>query len=278
MKSRYYKTDLASLHYWDSCSLDIQETIVFLHGFTGSGKDFLTIPNYLSNNYRCLMPDLPGHGETRLEDEMSFTTVGQVDLLKRWLDSLGQSKFHLCGYSMGGRLALQFAAKNSSLLSSLILVSTTAGINEESARLVRAKADEQLAQQILESNPVDFLNRWLAQPLFQEIIDKGQNFINTEIFRRLPLQKTGLACSLKYFSSGVMPSVWQQLDKIEVPTLVLAGSKDQKYLALALQLAAFIPKATSKILPTGHAPLVESANLFWKEITDFLNRVEVQAP
>lgn len=276
MKSRCYKRNSVSLHYLDSCSLDIQETIVFLHGFTGSSRDFLAIPDFIINNYRCLIPDLPGHGKTQvLEDEISFTASGQVALLEQWLDFLGQSKVHLFGYSMGGRLALQFAVKNFHQLQSLILISTTAGINEESARLARAKADERLAQKIIESDPVDFLNTWLAQPLFKEIAD-SQDIAN-EVLRRLPLQLSGLACSLKYFGSGAMPSVWHQLINIKTPTLVIAGSKDEKYLTLASKLAALIPQTTLKILPTGHAPLIESPDLLWKHVAEFLNSVEVQS-
>lgn len=277
MKSRYYKTDLASLHYLDNYSLDTQETIVFLHGFTGSSKDFLAIPDYLSSKYRCLIPDLPGHGKTQIKDERIFLASSQVELLEQWFASLEQTKFHLFGYSMGGRLALQFAVKNSQQLQSLVLVSTTPGINEESARLSRAKADEQLAEQILKKDPIDFLNAWLAQPIFKGITDKGQALTNMEVLRRLPIQTSGLAWSLKYFSSGVMPSVWQQLVNIKTPTLVLAGFRDEKYLTIASKLAALIPKATLKILPTGHAPLIESPNQLWKDVTEFLNSLEVQS-
>ena len=276
MKSRYYQTDLGSVHYFDSC-LDIQETIVFLHGFTGSGRDFLEIPDSILSKYRCLIPDLPGHGRTQvIENEVSFTTSGQVTLLERWLGSLRQSKFHLFGYSMGGRLALQFAVKNSHQLHSLILVSTTAGINEEVDRLARVKADSELAQKIFDSNPVDFLNMWLAQPLFQGIYNRGEDFVAKEVVRRLPLQPSGLACSLKYFSSGVMPSVWHQLTNITIPALVIAGSRDQKYLALASELVALIPNSTLKVLSTGHAPLIEFPNILWKQVVEFLNVVEVQ--
>jgi len=276
MKSHYYKTDLVSFHYFDSGSLDIQETVVFLHGFTGSSRDFLGMPDTIISSYRCLMPDLPGHGKTQiLEDETNYRASEQVALLEQWLSSLGQSKFHLFGYSMGGRLALQFAVKNSHQLHSLILVSTTAGIKEETTRLERAKADFELAQKIFDSNPADFLTDWLAQPLFQGVADRGQEFIAKEVLRRLPLQPFGLACSLKYFSSGVMPSVWHRLTNIKIPTLVIAGSKDQKYRTLASEIVAVIPNATLRILPTSHAPLVESPALLWKHVAEFLNTIEV---
>ena len=279
MKLRYYKTDSASFHYFDSGSWDIRETVVFLHGFTGSSRDFLEMPSAIASNYRCLIPDLPGHGKTQIiEDEINFIASGQVALLERWLSSLGQSKVHLLGYSMGGRLALQLAVKNPHQLHSLILVSTTAGIKEETTRLERAKADLQLAQKILNSNPTDFLNNWLAQPLFQGIADRGQEFIAQEVIRRLPLQPSGLACSLKYFSSGVMPTVWHRLTNIKTPTLVIAGSRDQKYRILASEIVDLIPNATLKVLPTSHAPLIESPDLLWKQVAEFLNTLEVRSP
>lgn len=270
LQSCCYTSHLGDFYYLDSC-LAKTETIVFLHGFTGSSRDFLTLPDAIISNYRCLIPDLPGHGQTRVRSDATvFQTDGQVALLEQWLGSLEQSKFHLFGYSMGGRLALQFAVKNSHHLQSLILVSTTAGLNEEAARFERVQADKQLAKKILNSDPVDFLTSWLAHPLFKGIADKGKDFITKEVVRRLPVQPSGLACSLKYFSSGVMPSVWHQIGDIKTSTLVLAGSRDQKYLLLASELVTLIPNATLKILETGHAPLIESPDLLWKAVAEFL--------
>lgn len=265
--NQYYQTDLFNLHYFDNSN--IQETIVFLHGFTGSSRDF-KLPDVITSNYRCLIPDLPGHGKTQILDEAYFTTSGQVTLLKQWLNSLGLTKFHLFGYSMGGRLALQFAVENNSRLQSLILVSTTAGIEDETARIARTEADDRIIQKLLSSNPRDFLTDWLTQPLFQGIADRGEDFMAQEVARRLPLQPSGLACSLKYFGSGIMPAVWHQLFKIKTPTLVIAGSKDRKYKTLASELVTSIPDSTVEILPTSHAPLIESPDLLWKCVLEFV--------
>ncbi len=265
--NQYYQTDLFNLHYFDNSN--IQETIVFLHGFTGSSRDF-KLPDVISSNYRCLIPDLPGHGRTQILDEAYFTTSGQVTLLKQWLNSLGLTKFHLFGYSMGGRLALQFAVENYSQLQSLILVSTTAGIKDETARIARTEADDRIIQKLLSSNPKDFLTDWLTQPLFQGIADRGEDFMAQEVARRVPLQLSGLACSLKYFGSGIMPAVWHQLFKIKTPTLVIAGSKDEKYKTLASELVTSIPNSTVEILPTSHAPLIESPDLLWKCVLEFV--------
>lgn len=270
LQSCCYQSHLRNLYYLDSCQQNTK-TIVFMHGFTGRSHDFLTLPDAILSNYRCLIPDLPGHGQTQvLEDATSFQTDAQVALLEEWLRSLGQSKFHLFGYSMGGRLALQFAVKNSHQLQSLILVSTTAGIKEDAIRKERAQADEQLAQKILSSDPVDFLTTWLSQPLFPGIAERGADFIAQEVERRLPIQRAGLACSLKHFSTGIMPSVWHQLSDIKAPTLVIAGSRDWKYLKLGHELVTLMPIATLRILETSHAPLIESPILLWKHVANFI--------
>jgi 2-succinyl-6-hydroxy-2,4-cyclohexadiene-1-carboxylate synthase len=270
LQSCCYQSHLGKLYYLDSCQQNT-ETIVFLHGFTGSSHDFLTLPDAILSNYRCLIPDLPGHGQTQvLEDATVFQTEGQIALLEQWLDSLGDCKFHLFGYSMGGRLSLQFAVKNSEQIQSLILVSTTAGIKEEAIRKERVQADVRLAQKILNSEPVGFLTEWISQPLFEGITEQGADFIAKEVERRLPIQRTGLACSLKHFSTGIMPSLWYQLPNIKVPTLVIAGSRDQKYLTLAFELINQMQNAQLRILETSHAPLIESPNLLWKHVSNFL--------
>ena len=265
-----YESSLGVLHYLDS-GQERAETVVFLHGFTGSSRDFLTLPDQILSHYRCLIPDLPGHGQTQvLEAANTFQTEGQIRLLQQWLTSLEQTRFHLFGYSMGGRLALQFAVRNRQQLDSLMLVSTTAGIHEKGLRQKRAELDSQLAQKILNAKPIDFLTRWLSQPIFQGISEQGEAYIAEEVNRRLPIQPSGLAYSLKYFGAGVMPSVWLQLKQITVPALVIAGSRDAKYLSLASELVKPMPNARLEILETTHAPLVEAPDALWKKVANFL--------
>src|SRR6478672_567950 len=276
MKSFYYSSPLGKVHYLDNLRSELKEAIVFLHGFTGSSRDFFNILNDLASQYRCLIPDLPGHGKTQvLETETVFSTSGQVALLASWLNSLKVHKIHLFGYSMGGRLAIQFATKNSHYLNSLMLASTTAGIETDTERLARTQTDLQIAKSILDSTSIDFLKAWLLQPLFRNIAAKGDEFLQQEVLRRMPIQPLGLVSSLKYFSTGVMPPVWTQLNDIQIPTLVIAGSQDPKYLELAFQLANLIPHSILKILETGHAPLIESPDLLWQQVHCFLKHQQI---
>ncbi|MBD2099374.1 alpha/beta fold hydrolase [Leptolyngbya sp. FACHB-261] len=275
MLSCLYESDWGKLHYLDS-GLDRPTALICLHGFTGSSRDFLKVPKAIAGQYRLLIPDLPGHGQTHLS-EAAFETSAQVSLLQQWLEHLGWSRIHLLGYSMGGRLALQFAVRNPARLRSLILVSATAGIVEKAARTDRVSQDQQLADRLLSSKPEQFLYSWLSQPLFQDLFEQGESILTSEIQRRLPIQLTGLASSLRHFGSGAMPSTWHQLNRIQEPTLIVAGCKDAKYLELAHRLVASLPNSVLETLETGHSPIVGAPTVFWEQVANFLKKANVSS-
>ena len=58
---------------------------VFLHGFLGSGKSWLNIAQSFSENYFCIMPDLPGHGDNT---QLDITAPLNFDILTEWLSRL----------------------------------------------------------------------------------------------------------------------------------------------------------------------------------------------
>ena len=125
--------------------------VVFLHGFLGSHHDWGQVMSLLSD-FLCVALDLPGHGQTPFFHPFSLIPPAP--------------KFHLVGYSMGGRLALQYADQNPEKIEKLILISTHPGLNSEKERSERLAKDEKWAKLLLES-PIDiFLKQWYEQPIF----------------------------------------------------------------------------------------------------------------
>ena len=53
------------------------------------------------------------------------------------LNEINVKELHICGYSLGGRLAISFAAKYPSMIKSLLLESTSLGIEDRDIREVR---------------------------------------------------------------------------------------------------------------------------------------------
>ena len=93
--------------------------LVFLHGFAGDKLTWQFFFQPLSKLFKLYAFDLPGHGDTRFEPVWNEWRFG--DWLAETLEALGIQNPHIVAHSMGGRIALDFAAEN--LAASLHLLS-----------------------------------------------------------------------------------------------------------------------------------------------------------
>jgi len=91
--------------------------LVFLHGFLGTGEDWINIMRTFSGSAKCISVDLPGHGKSVLhglegvgeEPWLSLETI--ADILYKLIHHIAPEKITLVGYSMGARIALFMALK-----------------------------------------------------------------------------------------------------------------------------------------------------------------------
>jgi 2-succinyl-6-hydroxy-2,4-cyclohexadiene-1-carboxylate synthase len=152
---------------------------------------------------------------------------------------------------MGGRIALHVALAAPERVSRLVLVATTAGIDDAEERAARRAADAQLADAIEAEGLEAFADRWLAQPLFARDDEAAQRLARADIARNEP---AGLAAALRGAGTGAMSPLWERLGELRMPTLVLAGEDDAKFTALAERLTGAIPDAELALIPgAGHA-------------------------
>src|SRR3954454_730310 len=94
----------------------VRGDLVLLHGFTQTGRSWAPVIELVAPRYRCFAPDLPGHGDASERRPVSF------DAVAAYLGALRLLPFTLCGYSMGGRLALDAALRMPSRISRLVLI------------------------------------------------------------------------------------------------------------------------------------------------------------
>lgn len=96
-----------------------KNVLVFLHGFLGTGEDWMPIMKALSGSARCISVDLPGHGESRIRNhgiwetkrEPSLSIEVVADIVNKLIDNITPGKVTLVGYSMGARTALYMALR-----------------------------------------------------------------------------------------------------------------------------------------------------------------------
>ena len=135
-----------------------------------------------------------------------------------------------------------------------MLVSSTAGIEDPGEREQRRGADERLARE-LETIPYeDFIERWRSQPLFADEPPRVAELAREDQRRNSP---GPLARALRGLGTGEMESLWGRLAELAMPVAVVAGSRDEKFLAIARRLQELIPRAELHVLEGGHALALE---------------------
>lgn len=237
-------------------------TWLLLHGFMGSHHDFGQISEQLPG--QVLVPDLLGHGQSsRSHHQHDYQMERQAADLASLLEQLQVKQVILVGYSMGGRLALDFALRYPDLVQALVLESSTAGIADKMARQKRIEHDEQQAQQLENESFSRFVDYWESLPLFE-----SQKHLPTNIQQKIREQRLRqdpqvLAASLRGMGTGSMPDLWKQLPQLTCPTTLLTGKLDAKFNKLTSQMKELIPKAQRYVLSgAGHNLHLEKPELY----------------
>lgn len=218
---------------------------VLLHGFTQNAQAWGPFADRLADRRAVVGVDLPGHGRS---DRVRADLPGTADLLAASIPP-----GIVVGYSMGGRVALHLALRHPQVVTGLVLISTTAGIDDADERASRRADDERLADRI-ESIGVDaFLTEWLSQPLFA-----GLDPERSRRDARRMNSAAGLAASLRMCGTGTQRPLWDELPRIACPTLVVVGAEDAKFRSLGERLSGAIGPAAELVVIAGaghNAPL-----------------------
>ena len=225
----------------------VSEPLLLLHGFTQTGRGWDEVTRHLAGEtYRPLAPDLRGHGAAGSRRPIS------MDACVRDVAGLAAGRFALAGYSMGGRIALHVALAHPDRVTRLVLVSSTAGIEDAAERAARRERDDALAAW-MQAQPAiaEVADRWGAQALFA---GQPPQVAAAARVDRLHNDPRHLAASLRGIGTGVMEPLWERLGELRMPVAVLAGERDPKFVALARRLARSLPDSTLTIVTdAGHA-------------------------
>jgi 2-succinyl-6-hydroxy-2,4-cyclohexadiene-1-carboxylate synthase len=155
---------------------------------------------------------------------------------------------------MGGRTALYTALRYPRYFTSLVLESASPGLKSEPEKAARRQADAVLAARAIQEGIEAFVNYWEGIPLFASQSNVSLDKRNRLRAQRLTNDVQGLANSLLYMGTGSQPSLWDQLPRLEMPTLIMTGSLDTKFDLIGRAMQSLIPNATHiTIENAGHA-------------------------
>jgi 2-succinyl-6-hydroxy-2,4-cyclohexadiene-1-carboxylate synthase len=246
-----------------------QPTILFLHGFMGDCHDFAQVITNLGD-FCCLSVDLPGHGQTKVQQDSDYQMSNVALALIELLVELNIKQCILVGYSLGGRIALYLAIHFPQYFQRVILESTSPGLSSQLERDRRIVQDSQLAEQLESMDLATFLQQWYSQPLFTSFV-QHPNY-QAAIARRLTNDPFKLAKSLRFMGLGTQPALWDKLAEIQVPLLLIVGELDPKFVKLNRLMTQNCLQAKLRIVShTGHNVHFEHPAKFSSLLIYFIN-------
>ncbi len=239
--------------------------IVLAHGFTQTGRLWNAMDERLAADHQVVRVDMPGHAGS---SHIAADLIEGAHLL-----GAAGGRGAYVGYSMGARFCLHLALARPDLVTSLVLISGTAGLDRPGDRQARRASDEALAYELDPPAHLDdtaglrevrqarldaFLRRWLDNPMFAGISPEAVGF---EERRRNT--GPGLASSLRLAGTGTQLPLWDRLEWLRMPVLIVTGEHDDRFTETGRRMAAAIGvNATHVVVPgTGHSPQLQNPGL-----------------
>lgn len=135
----FLTTDGARIHYVD---LGEGPPVVMLHGLAGNVRNYTqTVANELARTHRVIFIDRPGSGYSGRPDGTTASIQSQADVVHRVIEELDLQRPTIVGHSLGGAVALAYAARYPEDLSRLVLLAPAATPFEPGPPIDRFKVD-----------------------------------------------------------------------------------------------------------------------------------------
>ena len=246
------------------------ESLVLLHGFTGGKLDFLNQMPWFADDCHVIAPDQRGHGET--SHAMPYSLDQLVTDLLGFLEALAISPAHLLGHSLGGMVAMRAVLTAPEHFRSLILMDTS-------------------------SRPVSLIPPELRVELAEKARDKGTGILarGMRTLARTPSQQRGIdylgedehwrriEWKLEHMDWRAFrdlgselwahEAVTSRLAEIQIPTTVIVGADDTRFIEPSTEINAAIPEShLVTIAYAGHSPQYENASAWKIAVQEHLNR------
>jgi pimeloyl-ACP methyl ester carboxylesterase len=244
--------------------------VVLIHGYTDNARDWVPMLPYLAKNYRLILVDIRGHGQSS-KPECCYTRLDFAYDIKLLLDGLGVARADIVGHSLGSIIAQTFAEYWPERTAHVVLISSTGG-----ARPDRPKKPPQFdfAAEIRKlKEPIEadspFMIAWWDSP----------TPVDPDFIRRqrkdaagIPLRVWIAVLDQSLQANNVYGDLQSTLPRLKAPTLLIWGSKDPLMEEDVRQtLRDALPSAKVKVFDgLGHNPFWEDPRGVAEVINGFL--------
>lgn len=245
--------------------------LFLVHGFGGAKEDFSDHIEDLSREYRVVVFDHRGHGESGAPtDEASYSLERLGADILCVADALGEDTFVLLGHSMGGMVARKVALTNPDRIDALILMDTCHGpIAAVDGDLIEMGAQIALTEGMTTLKEILDAGTPLDNPAYQRLLEERPGY------REFQEKKFGSLSAVMW--ATIVRAIRDQSDdleamrSLEMPTLVMVGEVDLPFVSQSRAMADAIPGAVLAVIPdAGHSPQFENADAWAAAVKGFL--------
>jgi 2-succinyl-6-hydroxy-2,4-cyclohexadiene-1-carboxylate synthase len=233
--------------------------LILLHGFTGHADCFGDLIDQLPHGRdRARAYTLLGHAWEAPDVPLANTFEEEVDRVADLIRHDCTGKVTLCGYSLGGRVALVLLARHPELVASAILIGVNPGLESEQERTARAAGDGKWIRMLKEQGLEAFIDAWEAQPMFASQRRLAENVQLDQRRRRIRHDPKGLATSMDVLGLSNMPNMWPELRNLHLPVHLVVGELDAKFRGIAETMVTRMPSARLHVIAgSGHNVVLE---------------------
>ncbi|MCB0744355.1 MAG: 2-succinyl-6-hydroxy-2,4-cyclohexadiene-1-carboxylate synthase, partial [Ignavibacteriae bacterium] len=262
--------------YYEAENISSKTPIVFLHGFTGNLNDWKFLINKLPPEFTLVIIDLIGHGKSSSPDSLKYySSKSQIIFLNKIFEKLNLTNIILVGYSMGGRLTLDFTFAFPENVQAIVLESSSFGLTTKIEKEERIINDRKIAELISKSSIEDFITYWINIPLFNSLKSLSKKKYEKNIKEKIKSNNSiGLKNSLIGFSTGKMKNYFRLANKINQKALLITGELDNKFTNIAEKANNILPNTNFvKVKNAGHNVHLEKPQEFLKLLNTFLLKI-----
>jgi len=230
--------------------------LVFLHGFLGNHHDWSETIQHLEERFYCIAIDLPGHGDSASVTtplDKGFETTHR--LIKNVLDDLKIKEYILIGYSLGGRVALDYArTQQDDSLKALVLESCHTGYQTQDEKDERFEHDLIWAKRFATQSVIQSLNEWYEQDIFNDLSCQQKNNLVNKRSKNygVCLANMLLATSLARQSDATPFLQRNAAQSNPLAVYYCCGEKDNKFKTLGRALAKLPNIQLTEFAGAGH--------------------------
>lgn len=241
------------------------QPLLLLHGLFGAGNNWGTIAKHFAQQFQVISVDLRNHGNSPHSDKHTYPLMA-ADIAEL-CDALHLGSIHLVGHSMGGKVAMQFAAQYPELIDNLVVVDMAMRAYDDAhTHLMQAMLDVDLTTLRSRSEVDAALSKAIPdvqvrQFLLMNLIKSGE-----QLTWRIPLK------ALKANYPAMQQAVFETALYAKPCLFIRGAHSDYVQTSDMAELKAHFPAAEFADLPTGHWVHAEQPQAFIEVLERFLKQ------